>query len=144
MTPAPPMDELITRSPELRAELDDRYGRTRRSGIRWSWVVLGAVVVLVVGYLGWTTFSQSADSVDFDDLAMTVNDSHSVTIDFQVTLRQGEAVTCVLEAQDTEHGVVGWRVVEYPADEAHSRRFVETIPTVAEATTGLVTSCWIP
>ena len=61
-----------------------------------------------------------------------------------LTLRRGEAVTCALEAQDTEHGVVGWRVVEYPADPAHTRAFSETIPTIAEATTGFVSSCWIP
>ena len=67
-----------------------------------------------------------------------------MTVDFQVTLRQGEPVTCIIEAQDTEHGIVGWRVVEYPADPAHTRRFSETVPTTAEATTGLVPSCWIP
>ena len=71
-------------------------------------------------------------------------DEHRVTVDFQVTLRQGEPVTCIIEAQDTEHGIVGWRVVEYPADPAHTRRFSETVPTTAEATTGLVPSCWIP
>ncbi len=144
MTPAPLTDEDAPLPPELRAELDDRYGRTRGPGRRWAWAALGAIVVLTVGYFGWTTVAQSIDTVDVDDVAMTINDAHSVTLDFQVTLRQGAAVTCALEAQDTEHGIVGWRVVEYPADQAHSRRFVETIPTVAEATTGLATSCWIP
>lgn len=143
MSPTP-MDEHPPLAAELRAELDERYGRARRRGLRTSWVVLGAAVIVVVGYLGWTTVAQSANSVDVDDLALTVNDAHSVTVDFQVTLRPGAAVTCAVEAQDTDHGVVGWRVIEYPADEAHSRRFVETIPTVAEATTGLATSCWIP
>jgi hypothetical protein len=27
----------------------------------------------------------------------------------------------VVEAQDEEHGIVGWKVVSYPADDAHSR-----------------------
>ncbi len=130
-------------SAEVRAELDDRYGRGpgRARGV---WIALAVVAVAVLGWLGWTIVAQSFDSVDIDTTGFEVHDAHSISVDFQVTLRQGEAVTCVVEAQDEEHGVVGWRVVEYPADEAHSRRFVETVPTVAEATTGLVTSCWIP
>jgi hypothetical protein len=84
------------------------------------------------------------DSVDVDNTAFHLVDAHSVTVEFQVTLRRDAAVTCAIEAQDTDHGVVGWRIVEYPADDAHSRSFTVTIPTVAEATTGLATSCWIP
>ncbi|MBT8797255.1 DUF4307 domain-containing protein [Microbacterium flavum] len=135
-TPTPP-------SPEVRAELDDRYGRSR-GGRRWAWVAVGAVAVALVGYFGWNTVAQSMDSVDIDTIGFQIDDAHSVTLQFQVTLRRDEAVTCALEAQDVEHGIVGWRVVEYPADSAHSRSFSERIPTVAEATTGLVTSCWIP
>ncbi|WP_454118571.1 DUF4307 domain-containing protein [Microbacterium lacticum] len=127
----------------LRAELDDRYGRTRRRR-RGPWIVAAVLAAVVIGYFGWTTVAQSADAVDVDNTAFHSVDAHSVTIEFQVTVRRGAAVTCAIEAQDTDHGVVGWRIVEYPADDAHSRRFTETIPTVAEATTGLATSCWIP
>ena len=127
----------------VRAELDDRYGR-RRGGRRGVWIVVGALALAIVGYFSWSTVSQSMDSVDVDNTAFHLVDAHSVTVEFQVTLRRGAAVTCAIEAQDTDHGVVGWRIVEYPADDAHSRRFTETIPTVAEATTGLATSCWIP
>lgn len=139
MTTATPLDT----STELKAELDDRYGRAPR-GRRGGWIALGVAAIVVVGYLGWTTVAQSADAVDVDTTGFQLVNAHSVTVQFQVTLRQGEPVTCAIEAQDTEHGVVGWRVVDYPADPAHSRSFSETIPTVAEATTGLVTSCWIP
>ncbi|WP_448257030.1 DUF4307 domain-containing protein [Microbacterium aurum] len=126
-------------------ELDDRYGRARGSrGRRWAWIGVGVVAVAAVGYLGWTTVAQTTDAVDIDVTGFHLVDEHRVTVDFQVTLRQGEPVTCIIEAQDTEHGIVGWRVVEYPADPAHTRRFSETVPTTAEATTGLVPSCWIP
>lgn len=126
-------------------ELDDRYGRTRGGrGRRWAWIGVVAVAVAAVGYLGWTTVAQTTDAVDIDVTGFHLVDAHRMTVDFQVTLRQGEPVTCIIEAQDTEHGIVGWRVVEYPADPAHTRRFSETVPTTAEATTGLVPSCWIP
>lgn len=127
---------------ELTAELDDRYGRGGRR--RGGWIVLGVIAVALIGYFGWTTFTQSAASVDVDTTGYSEVDAHSITVDFQATLQPGSPLTCALEAQDTEHGIVGWRVVEYPADAAHTRAFRETIPTVAEATTGLVTSCWIP
>ena len=143
MPPASTAETSAEMPAALRAELDDRYGRGPRRG-RGVWIALGVLALGVLGYLGWTIVAQSANAVDIDTTGFQLNDAHSVSVDFQVTLRQGAAVTCVLEAQDEEHGVVGWRVVEYPADDAHSRRFVEVIPTVAEATTGLVTSCWIP
>lgn len=128
--------------PALKAELDDRYGRARRR--RGGWIALGVIAILGFGYVGWTTVARAMDTVDIDSTGFTTVDQHAVTVQFQVTLRRGEAVTCALEAQDTEHGVVGWRVVEYPADPAHTRAFSETIPTIAEATTGFVSSCWIP
>ncbi|MGB4777073.1 DUF4307 domain-containing protein [Microbacterium sp.] len=132
----------LARTPQ---ELDDRYGRARGiRGRRWAWIAVGALALATVAYLGWTTVARSMDAVDVDVTGFQLIDPHRVTVDFQVTLRQGEPVSCVIEAQDTEHGIVGWRVVEYPAGPAHTRAFRETVPTTAEATTGLVPSCWIP
>jgi len=132
-------------SAAITEELDDRYGRSsggarRRAG----WAALGVVAALAVGYLGWTTVSGAVDSVGVDGTGFEVVDPRTVEVRFQVTVRSDAAVACALEAQDTEHGVVGWRVVEYPADPAHTRHFQESIRTTAEATTGLVTACWIP
>lgn len=124
--------------------LDDRYGRRRGRGRLIGWIALGVIVAAVVGSLAWTTVSSAIDSVDVDTTGFTVEDARTVSLSFQVTVRPGAAVACALEAQDTEHGVVGWRVVEYPASEEHSRAFTETLPTTAEATTGLASSCWIP
>ncbi len=126
-------------------ELDDRYGRRRGiRGRRTAVIGIGVLAVAAVGYLGWSTYAQAAQSVDVDVLGFHLTDAHSVTVDFQLTLPPGSAVDCVVEAQDTEHGIVGWKVVSYPADPAHSRTFSEVVPTTAEATTGLVPSCWIP
>ncbi len=131
-------------SPETTALLDDRYGRASSRVRRTRWIVGGVLAAVVIGYFGWTTVARTMDSVDVDTTGFHSVDVHGITVDFQVTLRAGEPVACALEAQDTEHGIVGWRIVEYPADPAHTRRFSETIPTTALATTGLVTSCWIP
>lgn len=124
--------------------LDDRYGRRRGPGRRVRWIIGGILAAILVGYVAWTTVASAIDSVDVDTTGFQVNDARSVSVGFQITGRTGVPVACALEAQDTEHGVVGWRVVEYPASEDHTRAFRETFPTTAEATTGFVTSCWIP
>ncbi|WP_431801428.1 DUF4307 domain-containing protein [Microbacterium sp. bgisy203] len=145
MTAPAPVDATSPEAIALQAELADRYGRrTSRRRRRREWIAVGVVAAAAIGYLGWTTVAQAMGSVDIDTTGFRFIDEHAISIDFQITHPRGAAVTCALEAQDTEHGVVGWRIVEYPADDTHSRRFEETIPTVAEATTGLVTSCWIP
>ena len=77
--------------PVLKAELDDRYGRARRR--RGGWIALGVVAILGFGYVGWTTVARAMDTVDIDSTGFTTVDQHAVTVQFQVTLRRGEAVT---------------------------------------------------
>ena len=122
-------------------QLDERYGRTRRR--RWPWFLAGAVALLLLAALAWSTVSQSMSSVDADDLGFELVDEHAVDVRFQVTGVQGKDVVCVLEALDEEFGVVGWKIVEIPAGDAHSLTRAERIPTVAGATTGLVSTCWV-
>lgn len=125
--------------------LDERYGRTRktRSTRFWTILGLGAVALAVVG-TGWFAFSATSSAVDAATTGFELVDDHTVTVSMLVTVPAGTPVACVLEAQDEEHGVVGWKVVEYPASDAHSRAFTETIPVTAAATTGLVNGCWVP
>jgi hypothetical protein len=122
-------------------ELDERYGRTRRR--RLPWIIGGAVALLVVVAFSWMTVAQSMASVDADDLGFVRVDEHSVELSFQVTGVQGKDVVCAVEALDEEFGVVGWKIVEIAAGESHSQARKVTIPTVAEATTGLVNTCWV-
>ncbi len=122
-------------------QLDDRYGRTRRR--KWPWIAAAAVAALVVAALGWSIVAQQMNAVDSDDLGFDLVDEHSVDVRFQITGVQGKDVACVVEALDEEFGVVGWKVVEIPAGDAHSQALSVTVPTVAAATTGLVKSCWV-
>ncbi|WP_243224711.1 DUF4307 domain-containing protein [Microbacterium sp. CIAB417] len=122
-------------------ELDDRYGRTRRR--RLPWIVGIVLAVAVVGWFSWSTITQSMNSVDADDLGFEVTDQYSVEVRFQVSGVAGKDIACAVEALDEEFGVVGWSIVEIPASDEHSRAFTERVPTVAEATTGLVNSCWV-
>lgn len=123
-------------------KLADRYGRSRSPvGL---WIAVGIAAAALIGYVGWTTVSGAMNSVDYDTTGYHVNDAHSVTVHFQVTARPGTPMACAIEAQDPEHGVVGWRIVEEPGGSSTSRTFSVTVPTTAEATTGLASHCWIP
>lgn len=125
------------------AMLDERYGRTRSPARRWAIVAAIVVAAAIVGMFAWFTVANSLDAVDADTTGFEVVDEHSVALRFQVTAPPGRAIACALEAQDEEHGIVGWRIVELPASDEHARAFDEVVPTTAEATTGLVNSCWV-
>ena len=122
-------------------ELDERYGRTRRR--RAPWVIAIAAAALVVVAFSWMTVAGQMNSVDADDLGFDLVDEHTVDVRFQVTGVQGKDVVCVIEALDEEFGVVGWKIVEIPAGDSHSQALSATVPTVSEATTGLVNTCWV-
>lgn len=125
------------------AVLDDRYGRranaTRR---RASWIAVGVVAAAVVGWFGWYTLTNPANGLNADATAFDLQERW-VTVEFQLTAPTGTAVACAIEALDEDYGTVGWKVVEFPASDAHVRAFSERVPTVAAATTGLVNSCWV-
>lgn len=134
---------LPTSDDAIRARLDDRYGRRRGGPSRWV-IVLGlAIVVAVIGWFGWMTVATSLESVDADTTGFAVVDDGTVSLSFQITAPLEREVACILEAQDEEHGIVGWRVLVIPPSSEHTRAFVETIPTTAAATTGLINSCWV-
>jgi hypothetical protein len=123
-----------------KAQLDERYGRTR-GGRRAGRLIVGALAAAAVGWLVWTTVASTIDDVSVDDLGFEVTGEHAVDVSFQFTAPPGRDVVCVLEALDEDFGVVGWKVFAYPAAERHAQQHRETVPTVAEATTGLVNSC---
>ncbi|GGH38432.1 DUF4307 domain-containing protein [Microbacterium album] len=126
------------------AQLDDRYGRTARPrAVLAFWIAVALVAIGGTVWLGWSTVSRTLHAVGVDDLGYTVRDEHTVEVSFQLSAPPGRDIACALEALDAEFGVVGWRIVEYGADGRHARSHTETIPTVAQATTGLVNSCWV-
>lgn len=122
--------------------LDERYGRRRTPRGRWIAGTFIAIAALVVAAFGWFTVANALDDVGSESTGFSIGD-RAVTLDFQLTVPTGRSVACALEAQDEEHGVVGWKIVEYPASDAHTRAFREDIPTTALATTGLVNACWV-
>lgn len=125
------------------AMLDDRYGRTPRPGRRRAfWIAIAALAAASVIALGWMTVASTLDQVGFNDTGFEVVDERTVHVAFQVTPPPGASFACAIQAMDENHGVVGWRVIEVEGSDQVTRPFVETLPTVALATTGVVHSCW--
>lgn len=124
--------------------LDERYGRTHRRGrVRALWISVIAIAAIIVGYFAWTTVTTSAETVKADDLGFTVVDERTTRVAFQFTAPADRDVACIVEALDEEFGTVGWKVFEYRSEERLPHRQEELVPTLAEATTGLVKSCWV-
>lgn len=133
---------MTTPGPTTQDMLDERYGRGRTASRRWTVAGIGAAII-AVGLLTWLTVANSMDAVSAETTGFQVVDGHSVSLRFQVSAPAGRSIACALEAQDEQHGVVGWRIVEYPGSDMHVRAFHEVLPTTAEATTGLVNACWV-
>ncbi|KAA9105676.1 DUF4307 domain-containing protein [Microbacterium rhizomatis] len=123
--------------------LDVRYGRVPSPGRRWALVIVIGAIAVAAAAFAWLTISNALDDVGVDTTGYSIDGEHSVTLSFQISAAAGKNVACALEAQDEEHGVVGWKIVQYDASEVHARAFRETIPTVGLATTGFVNTCWV-
>jgi hypothetical protein len=125
-------------------ELAERYGRAPRPRRRrLYWIAVTGVAAASIAALAWLTVSNSFDDVGSDETGFELVDARTVTVSFQATPPAGAAFACAVQALDEDFGIVGWRVVEYPGSEETTRAFVETIPTVAQATTGTVKACWV-
>ncbi len=124
------------------ADLDDRYGRRSPRRARAVLIIVAALAAIAVAVFAWRTLANPASGVDGEAAGYTVS-PRAVTIKVQLTAPAGVAIACALSALDEQFGVVGWKVVELAASGTHVRTFTQTVPTVAEATTGLVNSCWV-
>ncbi|MGB4136431.1 MAG: DUF4307 domain-containing protein [Microbacterium sp.] len=120
-------------------ELAERYGRGRRRPL--PWIVIGIAAAALIGGLAWMTVANSLTQVSTTDRGFAVTDAHSVTVHYQISAPRGRDVICYVQALDEEFGIVGWKVVEIAASADHTQAFTTVVPTVAEATTGLVNSC---
>lgn len=122
-------------------ELAARYGRTPLR--RRTRVILVVLVALFAAAALWWLVAVNKDTVEATDLGYVIDSPHEVQLRFSVAAPPGREVYCALEAMDDTFGVVGWKIVHVPASGEHVRAFTERIPTLAQATTGLVNACWV-
>jgi hypothetical protein len=124
-------------------ELDERYGRTRSGRRLATWIIVGTLAAASIGALAWATVGSTINTVGYDGTGHEIVDDRTVSVLFQVTPPAGAGFACALQALDEQFGIVGWRVIEFPASDGAAKAYRETSPTVARATSGLVHSCWV-
>ncbi|SMH34130.1 protein of unknown function [Rathayibacter oskolensis] len=142
-------DSAILDPDEVRAAgpLASRYGRTRRTRQANRWLFGGVAVAFVAVFAAWVVWAGldgARDGVDVQDTAHVVVDDRTVEVSFDLTAPTGTEVACAVQALNEQSAVVGWLVVEYPASTERFRSSTETVRTTELATTGLISSCWLP
>jgi hypothetical protein len=128
------------------AELETRYGRTpaRRKRERlFLWIGAAVFVVVLAAWVVWAGLDGSKPTIETQDIGYSVNNEHSVTVRFQVSVPTGTATSCAVEALNETFTVVGWKVIDLPPSDQYTRSFTEDVRTSELSTTGLIYRCWL-
>ena len=124
----------------------ERYGRTPATRKRGRIIALafGAAVVVVIGsWVVWAGFDGTASTVDAQDRAFTIVSDTRVDVAVTVSVDSGRAVSCAVEAQNSDHAVVGFKVIDVPASTQRTQQITTTVLTTEPAVTGTLDSCWL-
>jgi len=124
--------------------LDARYGRRPPLSRRVRWTAIGAAAGLLLAVVVWFAVANLGGStLETNDLGHRVNDQYSVTINFELSVPPGSTTSCALQAQNEQHGIIGWKIVDIPASDRFTRSFTQTVRTAERAFTGLIYRCWL-
>lgn len=127
-------------------QLAARYGRSpeRRRRSLLLYVAFGAVVLLVVvAWVVWAGLDEANGSIDAEDAGNSVIDARTVEVSYQISMPAGATAKCALQAQDVDHTVIGWKVVEVPRSTGVTRTFHTRVTTTQKPSAGLIYSCWL-
>jgi hypothetical protein len=104
-----------------------------------------------MAFMAWISTSNATGSVTFKDIGYSTPDATLAEIDFQVTKEPATAAKCSVKALDSKFAVVGWKVIDIPAnavdagsDGGRTTSHRATVRTESQAVSGVVDSCWIP
>jgi Domain of unknown function (DUF4307) len=124
-----------------------RYGRTRTRRTRDRLLLIAgavAVAIVVIAWVVWAGLDGRNPSIEATDTGhRLMNEQRAVEVSWTLSVPPGNETACIVEALDDAFTVVGWRVVEIPASDRHLRSFTETVRVAREATTGLISRCWL-
>ena len=128
------------------AALDARYGRTPQHRLRERIIlIIGGLLVAAVfiAWVVWVGMDSGRENIGAHDVAHSIIDDSSVSITWQVSVTEGTAVSCALQAQNESHAIVGWKIIDIPASTDFNNRYREVIRTSQRAVTGLIYRCWL-
>jgi hypothetical protein len=131
-----PTDDVDTA--KLMAE---RYGVTSRSSRGLAIIATAVVAVVAVCWVLWAAWHQATGTVSGSVSAYDVVAAHHVDVTVQIHRPAHHAVQCTVQAQASDHSVVGQTVVSLAAAGSTDVQVKRTIKTDREATTAIVSQC---
>ncbi|MEY2848217.1 MAG: hypothetical protein RI885_882 [Actinomycetota bacterium] len=108
-----------------------------------AWVAASGVLIVVAAWVVWAGLDGLRTGVDVFDTGHSVVDERTVSVTWQVTMDPGTTARCAVEAQNEDHAIVGWKVVEIPASDLRTRSITERVTTTELAVTGLIHRCTV-
>ena len=132
--------------PDGHAALDERYGRTR-SRKKWNRrgaLIAGIAGIAVVGaWVVWGGLDGATTAVDSQNTAYKILNDRQISMTWRVTMTPGSHGRCALQAQNSVHATVGWKIVDVPASTRRNQSFTGIVNTTDLAVTGLIYRCWL-
>lgn len=142
---SPARQPVSTTDAAVAARLETRYGG-RRSQRRGLIITLVTAAVLVAGGAGVVWMSgilTPAKNVSGEGVG-TVTGERSTRLDWELTAPTGHSVECAVDAQDSNHIIVGWVLVKVPASRSSvGQRLSTEIRTTRPAVEAEVSTCWL-
>ena len=119
-------------SPEDRAYLDDRYGRTTRR--RWPVYVVSVVVAAAAAWAVWAFNAQIHPKVTSGMTSYTIVSAQESTATFEVVRADASIeATCTVQALASDHSTVGQLAKIIPVASPTKATFTVTIRTTRRA-----------
>ncbi|WP_226345672.1 DUF4307 domain-containing protein [Agilicoccus flavus] len=146
--PTPPADDVARDEADHDRVSQDGWIR----GVRRAWadadagrrrfVLLGVVLTAIgLAVAIWWGLASTVGKPAWRDLGYRVVDPSTTYVRFEVTRPPSLALSCVVEAQETSHGVVGRTTVQVPPGEPASVVVETRVRTTSTAVYGAVRRC---
>lgn len=125
----------------------DRYGsiETSNSGLKIAAWVFG--ILFAAGFVLFLVFQNlgsSSSSIDVQVVNMRVDSGNQFTVDLRADAPPNTEYQCAIEVQNSQKGIVGWKVVDFEASPQWSRSVTVAINTSESGASGLISGCWLP
>ncbi len=135
-----------TKGASVVTDLEARYGRSPRSAKRVRGIAIAAAALFVAVFAAWIWWGgllEAPAQFEARDIAHDIISDTEVSITWQLTVQPGTSAKCALQALNKQYSIVGWRIVDVPPSDEHTRRITETVRTAEPAVNGLIYRCWL-
>jgi hypothetical protein len=116
-----------------------RYARPQRRGLRVVATTVGVVLALAAAAL--VTRAVVTDDVSWREVAFTVEDEHTVRLQWEVYADPGDRLRCQVRAADGRYNDVGQVDVDLGPLEGRALAVSTEVRTTSEAVTSSVRTC---